>query len=373
MRTLVVSDLHLGSTRDADLLRRAELRAPLLEEVAHHDRLVILGDGLELREAPQRDAAAIAAPVFADLGRALGPDGELVIVAGNHDHGLVAGWIDGRLQTEPPGFLGLEQRIAPADAGPLAARLAEQAAPARVEIAYPGLWLRDDVYAIHGHYSDLHTTVPTFERLAAGAMARWVVHLPVNEASADAYEAALAPLYAWMHSLVQRSQPGPMTGGASASARAWVALTGEGRRAHPLRAAALGTGYAAAVAALNAAGVGPIDRNLSGQALRRGGLRGMREVLRRLDVTAPWVLWGHSHRAGPWPRDDRSEWTTPAGSQLLNSGSWVYQPHFLAGAPNQSPYWPGTAISVGDGGPPELIRLLGDRGHAELAPTAARG
>jgi UDP-2,3-diacylglucosamine pyrophosphatase LpxH len=49
MRTLVVSDLHLGSTRDADLLRRAELRAPLLEEVAHHDRLVILGDGLELR------------------------------------------------------------------------------------------------------------------------------------------------------------------------------------------------------------------------------------------------------------------------------------------------------------------------------------
>ena len=44
MRTLVVSDLHLGSTRGADLLRRPELRAPLLEEVARHDRLVILGD-----------------------------------------------------------------------------------------------------------------------------------------------------------------------------------------------------------------------------------------------------------------------------------------------------------------------------------------
>jgi hypothetical protein len=374
MRTLVVSDLHLGSTRDADLLRRADLRAPLLEEIARHDRLVILGDGLELREAPQRDVAEIAAPVFADLGRALGPDGELLIVGGNHDHGLVAGWIDGRLQTEPPGFLGLEQRIAPADAGPLAARLAEQAAPARVELAYPGVWLREDVYAIHGHYSDLHTTVPTFERLAAGAMARWVVHLPEHQASADGYEAALAPLYAWMHSLVQRSQSGPMTGGASASARAWVALTGEGRRAHPLRAAALGTGYAAAIAALNAAGVGPIDRNLSGQALRRGGLLGMREVLRRLEVTAPWVLFGHSHRAGPWPRDDGSEWTTAAGTRLLNSGSWVYQPHFLTGGPNQSPYWPGTAISVGNDGPPELLRLLGDRGHAELeGPTAARG
>jgi hypothetical protein len=370
MRTLVVSDLHLGSGRNSDLLRRPDLRAALLEEVARHDRLVLLGDALELREAPQRDVAEIAAPVFADLGRALGPDGELLILGGNHDHGLVAGWIDGRLQTEPPGFLGLEQRIAPADAGPLAARLAEQAAPARVELAYPGVWLREDVYAIHGHYSDLHTTVPTFERLAAGAMARWVVHLPEHEATADAYESALAPLYAWMHTLVQRSQNGPLTGGAGASARAWVTLAGEGRRAHPFRAAALGTGYAAAVAALNGLGLGPIDRDLSGQALRRGGLAGMREVLRRLDITAPWVLWGHSHRAGPWPRDEESEWTTPAGTRMLNSGSWVYQPHFIPGAPNQSPYWPGTAITVADDGPPELIRLLGDRGHDELRPTA---
>ena len=97
----------------------------------------------------------------------------------------------------------------------------------------------------------------------------------------------------------------------------------------------------------------------------------MREVLRRLGIAAPCVLWGHSHRAGPWPRDDRTEWTTPAGTRLLNSGSWVYQPHFLTGAPNQSPYWPGTAIRVADDGPPELVRLLGDRGHAELRPTAA--
>src|SRR4051812_50016005 len=104
MRTLVVSDLHLGSTRDADLLRRPELRAPLLEELARHDRLIVLGDFLELREAPQRDAAAIAAPMLADLGRALGPDGELVIVAGNHDHGLVAGWGAARLPTGGPGL-----------------------------------------------------------------------------------------------------------------------------------------------------------------------------------------------------------------------------------------------------------------------------
>jgi hypothetical protein len=366
MPTLVVSDLHIGSTRNGDLLRRPDLRAELVGALDGVERLVILGDGLELRENPQRDAAELAGEVFADLGRALGPDGELVLVGGNHDHGLVAGWIEGRLQTEPPGFLGLEQRIAPHDAGPLAARLAERAAPAKVTVAYPGLWLRDDVYAIHGHYSDLHSTVPTFERLAAGAMARWVVRLPPDHASADAYEAALAPLYAWMHSLVQRSQNGALSGGAGASARAWVALAGEGRRRHPVRAALLGAGYVTAVAALNAIGLGPIDRDLSGQALRRGSLLGMHEVLGRLDVTAPYVLFGHSHRSGPWPRDDLGEWTTPAGTRLLNTGSWCYQPHFLSAEPNQSPYWPGTAIRLGESGPPELIRLLGDRGHAEL-------
>jgi hypothetical protein len=372
MPTLVVSDLHLGSVKGADLLRRRELRAPLLEALDGVDRLVILGDGLELRENALRDAGELAGDVFADLGRALGPDGELVLVGGNHDHGLVAGWIDGRLQSEPPGFLGLEQVMEPHDAGRLAARLAERAAPARVTVAYPGLWLRDDVYAIHGHYSDLHTTVPTFERLAAGAMARWLVHLPEDRASADGYEAALAPLYAWMHTLVQRSENGAMTGGAGASARAWVALAGEGRRRHPIRAAALGAGYVVAVAGINAVGLGPIDRDLSGQALRRGGLGGMREVLRRLGVTAPWVLFGHSHRSGPWPRDDVSEWTTPAGTRLMNTGSWCYQPHFLSAEPNRSPYWPGTAIRVGESGPPELVRLLGERGHDELRPTAAR-
>lgn len=360
MRTLVISDLHLGTASEADLLRHPAVREPLLAALDGVDRLVILGDGLELREGPQREVAETAGPVFADLGRALGPDGELVLVGGNHDHGLVAGWIDGRLLTEPSGFLGLERRIAPAEAGPLAARLAERAAPARVEVAYPGVWLREDVYALHGHYSDLHTTVPTFERLAAGAMARWAVALPETGATADDYEAALSPLYAWMHALAQRSDHALVSAGAGASARVWVTLAGRQRRRTPLRTAALGAGYAGAVAALNAAGLGPIERDLSGAALRRGGLRGMAEALRRLEVDAPHVLFGHSHRSGPWPSDDLAEWTTHAGGRLVNTGSWVYQPHFLSGPPGTSPYWPGTAVTVEEKGPPRLLRLVGE-------------
>jgi calcineurin-like phosphoesterase family protein len=368
VRTLVISDLHLGASTGTDLLRRPDLRDPLLEAVRDVDRLVILGDGVELREGPQREVARAAAPFFADVGRALGPDKELLLLAGNHDHGLVAGWIDARLLSEPSGFLDLECRLTPDEAGPLAAALAAQAAPTRVGVAYPGVWLRDDVYAIHGHYSDLHTTVPTFERLAAGAMARWVISLPEHGATADDYEAALSPLYAWMHTLAQRSDHALVSAGAGASARAWVALAGSGRRRRPLRAVTLGAGYAAAVGAINAVGLGPVDRNLSGAALRRGGLRGMAEALRRLGVDAAHVIWGHSHRSGPWPHDDRSEWTTHAGGRLHNAGCWVYQRHFLSDEPNRSPYWPGTAILIEDAGPPRLLRLLGDRGHEELRP-----
>jgi hypothetical protein len=367
VRTLVISDLHLGASTRSDLLRRAELREPLIEAARGVDRVVILGDGLELRDGPHRDAPAIAGPLFEALGAALGPEGELLMLSGNHDHGMVAGWIDGRLLTEPSGFLGLEHRIAPRDAGPLAATLAERAAPARVELAYPGVWLRDDVYAIHGHYSDVHTTVPTFERLAAGAMARWIIRMP-DDASPDDYEAALAPLYAWMHALTQRNERTLVSAGTGASARAWVAMGGRGRRRRPIRTAALNGGFRAAVAAINAVGLGPVEPDLSGPGLRRGYLRGINEVLRRLGVTAPHVIWGHSHRSGPWPNDDRAEWTTHAGGGILNTGSWVYQPHFLSETPNGSPYWPGTAVLLEDDGPPRLVRLLGERGHPELRP-----
>ena len=96
-------------------------------------------------------------------------------------------------------------------------------------------------------------------------------------------------------------------------------------------------------------------------ALRRGSLVGMAEVLRRLGVDAPHVLFGHTHRAGPWPGDDPSEWTTAAGGRLTNTGSWVHQPHFLTGRPGASPYWPGIAVRVDATGPPRLLRLLGDR------------
>lgn len=361
MRTLVVSDLHLGRTERVDLLRRPDLQEPLLEALDDVDRFVILGDGLELREAAHRDAIDVAGPFFAAVGKRLGPDKAFVVTSGNHDHGLAAGWIDARLQTEPAGFLGLEQHF---DAhGPLARRLVEAARPARLQFAYPGLWLRDDVYAFHGHYADAHATVPTFERVLVGAMAKWVAPFPTEHVTPDDYEAVLSPLYAWLHALTQRADNTLVSKGGGASSRSYRALTAE----RSARALALRTGYRAAVRGLNLAGLGPLQSNLSPSALRRGYLAGIAEVIRRLRLDASYVIWGHSHRSGPWPTDELSEWSV-GGTRIVNTGSWLYQRHFLSPEPNGSPYWPGTAVLVDSAGPPRLLRLLGDRGHEELRP-----
>jgi predicted phosphodiesterase len=342
MRSLVISDLHLGTHSGADLLRRPEHRAPLIEALAGVDRLVILGDGLELRELPARDAAQHIRPLLEEAGAVVD---EIVLVPGNHDHALINGWVETRLMQHEPPALGLEERIAPADAGPVAAALAECA---NVTLAYPGLWLRDDVYALHGHYADLHTRVPTFERLAVGAMMRFVAPFPERGATPDDYEACLAPLYAWMHALAQRSRPGAVHAGQGASARTWVRLAQPGPRGAALRG-----GLAGAVAVLNKAGIGPVQTDVSAPALRSAYLHAIREVIAHLGIEAGHVVWGHSHRPGPLPGDDPREWRG-----IVNTGSWVMQRHFLK-EPG-SPYRPGTAVLVPEDGTPEVIRLLAD-------------
>jgi hypothetical protein len=115
------------------------------------------------------------------------------------------------------------------------------------------------------------------------------------------------------------------------------------------------------VAGLNRAGIGPLQADVSGPALRRGALAGFAEVVTRLRVPATDVIFGHTHRAGPLPGDDRSEWGATAGTRLArltNIGSWVYEARFIGDDPAGSPYRPGFAAIVGDHGPPELVNLL---------------
>ncbi len=355
MRTLVVSDLHLGAAPRTDALRRPAPLAALQEAVSRADPRVLLGDALELRHGPMRDALAAAEPVLAALGEALGPK-EVVLVPGNHDHALVAPWLGRRAQDAAPPPLALEERAGP-DASPASARLAAALGPARLDVAYPGVILRDDVYAIHGHYLDRLITIPTFERVAAGAMARVVGPLPTDHADPDHFEHALAPLYAWMEVVAQQ---GSWTATRQAtSARTWQLLTGDGPR--PMRARALAGLFPLAVGALNRAGLGPITSNLSAHELRRAGLQAIGEVVRLLGLRHRHVLFGHTHRAGPLPGDDAAEWIAPTGARLHNPGAWIDEPIFAVGGA-ESPYWGGRGLWVEDEGPPRLERLAADLG-----------
>ncbi|MFZ1996383.1 MAG: hypothetical protein WAU75_19885, partial [Solirubrobacteraceae bacterium] len=60
MRTLVLSDLHFGTHAATDVLRDRRRRAPLLSALRGCDRLVLLGDVLELRHGPLYEALAAA-------------------------------------------------------------------------------------------------------------------------------------------------------------------------------------------------------------------------------------------------------------------------------------------------------------------------
>ena len=73
-----------------------------------------------------------------------------------------------------------------------------------MRVAYPGVWLRDDVFATHGHYLDVHLAIPSIERLATGVMRRVVALGPDGPTSVDDYEAILTPVYAWIRALADR-------------------------------------------------------------------------------------------------------------------------------------------------------------------------
>jgi 3',5'-cyclic AMP phosphodiesterase CpdA len=101
--TLVVSDLHLGSDAGTDLLREpGPAQDALLGALPGVARLVIAGDLLELRHAPPRTILERAAPFLGRLGSALGPDAEVLLLPGNHDHRVVRAWLhELRLQGRP--------------------------------------------------------------------------------------------------------------------------------------------------------------------------------------------------------------------------------------------------------------------------------
>src|SRR3954449_8830859 len=320
MRTAVVSDLHLGGLADADVARSGRPLDALVDAVSDADRLILLGDIVELRERPLAQALEVARPVLERLGQAMAGR-PVVLVPGNHDHTLAEPWL-ARLQLAGDQLPAeAEWPVGPDDGA--AGRISGWMPDVQLTLAYPGLRLRDDVYATHGHYLDLHLTIPRLESIAASAMGR-ITKLGQEAHSAADYETVLAPLYAFYAGLAQGASAAALARGSRFSRTVWQRAS-DGRAADapaaPVpagreRAAAAATRFLlgrvtipGAVAALNLAGLGPFRATLTGEELRRSGLDAMARVAETLAPGAPHVIFGHTHRPGPLARDDLPEWT----------------------------------------------------------------
>jgi UDP-2,3-diacylglucosamine pyrophosphatase LpxH len=356
VRTLVISDLHLGGHGPRVRLHDPGAITALAAALGDVDRLVLLGDILELRHASARDALAAASRVLPELVSALPAGAEIIAIPGNHDHSLGAGWALRRsAAASEPQPLGLEQPLKATAGEPLGQLLKLLGGSgAAVRAVYPGVWLRDDVYAHHGHYLDRHTTLPFFERLGAGVMARLVRTPLAPRASVEDYERVLAPLYAWMYPIAQAGVPA-VDGSEGPSVRVWRQLReGSGPRKWLLVAA---TG--AIISALNRTSLGPLSSSALRGSLDGAELPAFAAVLDALDVEAGWAIFGHTHRAGPLPGDDPRRWTTPAGVRMVNSGSWVHDDLFIdPRASGASPYRPGFAVEIVDDQTPQIVNLL---------------
>jgi UDP-2,3-diacylglucosamine pyrophosphatase LpxH len=362
VRTAIISDLHLGVASDEDVLRDPEVRRILFAEIAAADRIVLLGDVVELRNLPLGASLERARPFFAELGEALG-EAEVILLPGNHDHRLAEPLLD-ELSIAGEEALGLEHRY-PASAGP-AALLDDWLGPARLELAYPGVWLREDVYATHGHYMDLHLSLPRAECLAAATMSR-LSGPPPNRATPADYERVLRPIYGFAYGIAQvmpikRRRNGPFE-------RAWEVLAGEAEDLS-LRARAGRAGFPTAIRTLNRLLRSQFEPDVRPAAIFRSGVEAAIEMAVRLGVDDVEVITGHTHRAGPLSGEP--EWPLPRGGRLHNTGSWVFASAFHQPGTPPNSYWPGTVTWLEDEEPPRRVRLLQDRSHEQMIDLISR-
>jgi Calcineurin-like phosphoesterase len=367
--TALVSDLHLGSGTGEDLLRDASMRRLLLAEIEGAERVVLLGDVVELRDLPLAEALELSRPFFEDLGAAM-PGREIVLVPGNHDHRLAEPLLE-RIALSSKGTLGLEQRFRPAAGA--GQRLARWLGDARLELAYPGVWLREDVYATHGHYVDLHLTLPRAECLGAAVVMRGTGPLP-DPATPSDYERILRPVYGLTYGLAQSGALRRAGGATRTSERAWRWMSGDATGSPGRRLAATATARAALPAtvwAINRLLGTRFDSDLSPRAISRGGIAAAEEMARRLGIDAAHVITGHTHRAGP--RDSETPWPIRGGGTLHNSGNWIFTAALHPRGARPGPYWPGTVTWVEAEGPPRRVALLDDWDVDRLGAIARGG
>ena len=373
MKTAVISDIHLGAHSRADLLRRAPIRERLLEATQDADRLILLGDVVELRDLPLGVALEESRPFFTELGEAFAGR-DIVLVPGNHDHRLLGPWLERSRAEERPAEL--DELVE--DPHPAVRSIEGWLGDARLEVRYPGVWIRDDVYATHGHYLDSHVTMPTIERLTVATIDRLGGRPTGRRSTPHDYEQVHAPVYDLIFDLAQggRSLNGRARDGKPPAMRIWELMGGASGRARTFQGRLLGSAVIpAALRGMERAGFGSFTRDFSSGEIGRAGVDAMHAVVRNLGIDADYVVFGHIHRRGPLLSDDGRSASDPAwrrgGTTLLNTGNWQYVEGLMGRAEPGSPFWPGSMVVVGDEGEPELVELLSEVGRDVLSGRAA--
>jgi len=371
----VISDLHLGSGSQSDLLRRPEIIERLLEAVGDAEQLVLLGDTIELRDGPIGAALERSRPFFEQIGEAFAGR-RIVLVPGNHDHKLLGHWLE-RVR-DGGATVALDEVVA--SPHPCVEQLADWLGDTELLMRYPGVWLRDDVFATHGHYLDSHLTLPTVERLSIATVDRIGGRPTGTRSGPEDYEKVQAPVYDLLFDLAQgaRNPQAHKIGSDTPSMRIWDMIGGASGRARNLRGRFLRSAVIpATLRGLERAGLGSFGRDFSLGEIGRAGVDAMHVAATRLGVEAEHVIFGHIHRRGPLPGEDGRSATDPEwerrGRRLHNTGSWVYEAAMLSRADSTSAFWPGHALLVPEAGPLEPIAVLANVPHSGLEPPGRAG
>lgn len=334
MRTLVISDLHLGSRLGRDVLRHPEALAVLLEALNEFDRLVLLGDTVELAEGRPREALATAEPVLRAIGARMGPERTIVLVPGNHDRALTRTWARAQGAALTP------DALVPNNANPLLTQVTGWLAPAPVQTRTPGVWLNARVWATHGHYLDRHLAPEGAWGLRRAHLRAPAADPEPEVVGAAAYERARRPRTRAESSVASRL-PRPLATLVEDAAELLRAATMPSpRKLQPHR-------------------IAPLTRVLLGRQMQRASIPALVHATARVGVDCDWVVFGHVHRSGPHEGDDPATWAGPDGRpRVANTGSWVYEPLLLHRGGPPHPYWPGGAVIVEDEGDPQAVGLL---------------
>jgi UDP-2,3-diacylglucosamine pyrophosphatase LpxH len=318
LRTLVISDLHLGNRVHRAVLGYPEPLRLLLEALDDVDRLVLLGDLVELVTRNPRRSLAAAEPVLRTLGRRMGADREVIVVPGNHDFPLVRAWAQAR-----GAELSIDDAVEPHATGALA-RMVSWLGPSTVRVRYPGVWLGEGIYATHGHYLD-HHLIPE----GPVGLPRGRLRGPASPVRPSEYERGRIRSHHRRDTFVSRALQ------------------------RPLRTA---IHYLPRL--LMNARLAPVSAALVDVQMRRAAMPALDRVLRRLEIEADWVVFGHVHRRGPLADDRPEYWRAQNGARFVNTGSWLDEPLLMDRAIPPHPYWPGGAVIIEPGAEPRAVGLL---------------